>query len=555
MLPERDGSNAQIITLPDNLDGAEPATADPSENAQPPIDPPRIGGGDNVVRPPIAPTPQPVQPAPNEGLVRTPNVRETIVPPKRRNPLMNNFSASTRNGEPVRTSPAPAPAPRDVPTVAPLTAPPQPTPQPMVVEQPIEKRATTVIEQNDEYALVRVFYGTDRQRITTEEAAGGMFNVAALAAAGLVTLFLGLALWSAMNKRFVRCGGAVVAALIGMFVARALIEPPPRRTASGEAGVTYGDERGALEYGTCDITIPKNHQVGELESPSILRLEFAPDEKKHVVVKDVVPYEADTFFGKLRDVVTKSPKRDIFVFVHGYNVTFENAARRTAQMAYDLEFQGAPIFYSWPSQGGLLSYTVDETNAAWTVPHLKQFLLRVARDSNADAVNLIAHSMGNRALTSALRELRLELREDAAMFNQVVLAAPDIDAEVFRRDIAPAIVQSAQRVTLYASSDDQALVASRKVHGYARAGDSGDGLVVIPGIETIDVSGIDTSLLGHSYYGGSGSILQDLYHVIHDYMPASQRQWLEQATRNGLSYWRFRAEAISAALPPAPASR
>jgi esterase/lipase superfamily enzyme len=345
----------------------------------------------------------------------------------------------------------------------------------------------------------------------------------------------------------------VFAALIGMFAARALIDPPPRMTASGEAGVTYGVQRGALQYGTCDITIPKNHQVGELESPSILRLEFAPDEKKHVVVKDVVPYEADTFYGKLREVVANSPKRDVFVFVHGYNVTFENAARRTAQMAYDLKFQGAPIFYSWPSQGDLLGYTVDANNVAWTVPHLKKFLLGVARESNADAVNLIAHSMGNRALTSALRELTLELRDEAAMFNQVVLAAPDIDAEVFRRDIAPAIVQSARHVTLYASSDDQALVASRQVHGYARAGDSGEGLVVIPGIETIDVSGIDTSLLGHSYYGASGSILQDLYYVIHEYLPAGERQWLQEDIRDGLRYWRFRTGAVSAALPPTPA--
>jgi esterase/lipase superfamily enzyme len=212
-----------------------------------------------------------------------------------------------------------------------------------------------------------------------------------------------------------------------------------------------------------------------------------------------------------------------------------------------LKFEGAPIFYSWPSQGGLLRYTVDETNVAWTVPHLKQFLLDVARESDADAVNLVAHSMGNRALTSALRELNLELRQEAALFNQIVLAAPDVDAEVFRRDIAPAITQTAQRVTLYASSDDQALQASKQVHGYARAGDSGEGLVVIPGIDTIDVSGIDTSLLGHSYYGGSHSILADLYHVIQEALPASQRQWLSPVEQDGLTYWVFRDAMLRAA--------
>jgi esterase/lipase superfamily enzyme len=264
-----------------------------------------------------------------------------------------------------------------------------------------------------------------------------------------------------------------------------------------------------------------------------------------VVLQSIVPREADAFFRELAEVVASAPRRDLFVFIHGYNVTFENAARRTAQMAYDLKFRGAPIFYSWPSQGGLLKYTVDETNVAWSAPHLKQFLLDVARKSDAAAVNLIAHSMGNRALTAALRDLALELREDARLFNQIVLAAPDVDADVFRRDIAPAIVRTGRRVTLYASSNDQALQASKQVHGYPRAGDSGDGLVITEGIDTIDVSTVDTSLLGHSYYGGD-SILTDIHHVIQEALPADRRSWLTPALREGLTYWVFQVGNLSA---------
>ncbi|MFO7906356.1 MAG: alpha/beta hydrolase [Pirellulaceae bacterium] len=147
------------------------------------------------------------------------------------------------------------------------------------------------------------------------------------------------------------------------------------------------------------------------------------------------------------------------------NVTFEGAARRTAQIAHDVQFEGAPIFFSWPSQGGLLKYTVDANNVEWAVPHLRQFLVDVTRRSGATAVNLVAHSMGNRALTSALRELELQLGAESALFNQIILAAPDVDAEIFRRDLAPALVRSARHVTLYASSNDQALATSKKVHG------------------------------------------------------------------------------------------
>ncbi|MEZ6079827.1 MAG: hypothetical protein R3C56_30390 [Pirellulaceae bacterium] len=56
-----------------------------------------------------------------------------------------------------------------------------------------------------------------------------------------------------------------------------------------------------------------------------------------------------------------------------------------------------------------------------------------------------------------------------------------------------------------------ALIASKQVHGYPRAGESGANIVIVPGIETIDVSGIDLSLLGHSYYGDSEPMLRDLF--------------------------------------------
>ena len=135
--------------------------------------------------------------------------------------------------------------------------------------------------------------------------------------------------------------------------------------------------------------------------------------------------------------------------------------------------------------------------------------------------------------------MQRELGEESALFNQIILAAPDIDAEIFCRDLAPALTSSSNRVTLYASSNDQALVASKQVHGYARAGDSGAGLVVLPGIETIDVSRLDTSLLGHSYYGSSNPILLDIRQLIEFALPAAQRHWLLPKTHGELTYWVF----------------
>ncbi|MEA1952318.1 MAG: alpha/beta hydrolase, partial [Planctomycetota bacterium] len=117
--------------------------------------------------------------------------------------------------------------------------------------------------------------------------------------------------------------------------------------------------------------------------------------------------------------------------------------------------------------------------------------------------------------------------------------APDIDAEIFRRDIAPAIVKTAKRVTLYASSNDGALAASKKLHGYPRAGESGENVVVVPGIDTIDVSGIDTSLLGHTYYGDNDTVITDIVQLLRESKPPNLRDRLREAMQNGRKYWVF----------------
>jgi esterase/lipase superfamily enzyme len=136
--------------------------------------------------------------------------------------------------------------------------------------------------------------------------------------------------------------------------------------------------------------------------------------------------------------------------------------------------------------------------------------------------------------------------ERGQLFNQVILAAPDIDADIFKQRIAPAIVTKAKRVTLYASSKDLALVASRKFNsGDPRAGDAGENLVVYPGIDTIDVSNGDSSLLGHSYYGDNVSVLHDIEFLLHD-QPASSRRFLEPVLlHDEATYWIFQPPRVS----------
>lgn len=415
-------------------------------------------------------------------------------------------------------------------------------------------QAGAAVESSEDlpYETVEVFYGTNRQSeaapVLTDTKRPWRF-VPSATAMGFSILLLGIAVFVPRQRLFY--GGMTVAGLLvsgvlgyAAWKSDTLVHRVER------TGPRYLGGRGQLELGRCEVSIPRSHSEGELESPSILRLEIDVDASRHVAVQSVVREEEKEFLAALKARVQESPRKDAFIFVHGFNVTFDNAARRTAQIAHDLEFTGTPLFFSWPSQGNVLKYTVDETNAQWAVQDMKRFLHLVGTQSGAQRITLVVHSMGNRVVGHALRELRQELPGTPPIFTHIVLAAPDVDADVFRRDIAPALAQSAERVTLYASSDDRALIASKQVHGYSRAGESGAGLVLINGIETVDVSGIDTSLLGHSYYGSSQSILVDLHQLVHRSLPPTQRRWLSPASQEGLMYWIFDSRRVSSVAPP-----
>lgn len=316
---------------------------------------------------------------------------------------------------------------------------------------------------------------------------------------------------------------------------------PAADFAGAAASDKYAGGRGPMAYGQAFVSIPRGHVPGELEAPSVFRLEFREDPGKHVVLLDVVRQPQQQFLQALKARVRSSSGKNAFVFVHGYNVSFADAARRTAQLSYDLSFDGAPVFFSWPSQASLSGYTVDEANIEWATSHIKRFLVDVADNSQADNLYLIGHSMGSRGLTRALAQLVLERPDMKGRFREIILAAPDIDAEVFRDDLAPALAQAGRRVTLYASAKDLALRASKEVHGYPRAGDAEHGVMVVRGIDTIDASAVDDSILAHSYFVESVSVIRDIGNMLRKRLAPAQRPALKQVRGRGGAHWVLQA--------------
>jgi esterase/lipase superfamily enzyme len=291
-----------------------------------------------------------------------------------------------------------------------------------------------------------------------------------------------------------------------------------------------------ITYGYANVTIPAVHMMGRVEEPTFWHFEFSEDPGRHIVVGEITPLDHNAFFAAINSRVNVTGPKRAFVFIHGYDTSFDDALRRTAQIAYDLKYPGPPILFSWPSLAGALTYPYDASNAAWAVSDLEKFLLDVAANSAAAEIDVIAHSMGNQVLISALHDLAM--RTPPMRLREIVLAAPDIDADIFSRAI-PAILGEATRVTLYVSSHDAALQASKRFNGYNRAGDSSEGLVIIPGMDTVDASAVDTSFIGHSYYS-HGSVLTDIYNLFVNNTPPNLRYGISKVlTSDYREYFKF----------------
>ncbi len=153
------------------------------------------------------------------------------------------------------------------------------------------------------------------------------------------------------------------------------------------------------------------------------------------------------------------------VFVHGFNHRYPEALFRLAQISVDSGTRSEPVLFSWPSAGSVRAYLGDRDAAAFAREDLAGLLEMLARNGPRDIL-LVGHSMGAWLVMETLRDLGLEGRSDVLRRLRVGLAAPDIDLDVFRRQMA-AIGGNVPSVTVLAASDDRALSLSARLAGGA----------------------------------------------------------------------------------------
>jgi esterase/lipase superfamily enzyme len=293
--------------------------------------------------------------------------------------------------------------------------------------------------------------------------------------------------------------------------------------------------------GTCRVWIPESHQVGSVGSSFLRRLLTGKDDRLKLRKLELLSTEA--YWQEMRtalEAVAEEAHRNAVLFIHGYNVSFEEAALRSAQIGFDLNVTGVMAFYSWPSQGTVPGYIADSAAVEASTPHIVAFIRDLAAKSGATRLHVIAHSMGNRGLLRALERLaRATDQASPVRLNQIILAAPDVDVDTFR-ELADVYRRLATRTTLYISTTDKALQLSHRLHRFPRVGLM-PPLCRVAGIDTVNVTNVDLSLLGHGYVAQARDVLQDMHRLLRHDIEPDQRFGLRAMFDEQGKYWVVKA--------------
>ncbi len=241
-----------------------------------------------------------------------------------------------------------------------------------------------------------------------------------------------------------------------------LVAATRERVKTGPA-MFNGERSSDLDFADLSISVPPGHKSGEIEWPSPL----PGDPNKQFVARSLAYVDgAEDFKRRLTARVAALPKgrRSVAVIVHGFNTDFDAAVFRATQILHDTKFDGVPVLFTWASRGSPLEYVYDRDSATIARDGLED-LLRIASESGVDDLFVFAHSMGNWATIEALRQAKIAGHGDFnGKLRTVILAAPDIDVDVFKSEMR-VIGRPKYPFVLFSSSDDQALWLSGLIAG------------------------------------------------------------------------------------------
>lgn len=283
------------------------------------------------------------------------------------------------------------------------------------------------------------------------------------------------------------------------------------RRPSDDPGRLYSGERGtAISLNNLTVSIPpdRNRKIGEVQWPS----RVPPNPEKEFAVLEVGKVAAEgqalAWFRKNRNA-----KRQVLIFVHGFNNTYADAVFRFAQIVHDSGTDAAPILFAWPSRARVFDYLYDKESANYSRRALEDLILQATRSPDVDEVTILAHSMGTWLAAEALRGVAMREKSVPAKIKNVILASPDIDIDVFRRQFIE-MGPKRPHFAILTSTRDKALEVSRFLSGGVDRVGGSNLRPYAATLEELGVSIIDTSAvasndpLGHNAFADSPEIVR-----------------------------------------------
>jgi esterase/lipase superfamily enzyme len=220
--------------------------------------------------------------------------------------------------------------------------------------------------------------------------------------------------------------------------------------------------------------------------------------------------------GRVGDLLAHAATtRDVLIYVHGFNTTFEAAAIDAARLSDGLRFSGEIMLFSWPSKAKLLDYGYDRESAMWSRDALERVLAGLIANPASARIHIVAHSVGTMLTLEALRQIYA--RRGTAVADRiatVVFAAPDIDMDVFTSSVER-IGPLVSRITVITATNDRALaVSSWLAGGTTRVGAAEQAQLRRLGLNVIDASHEGLGIINHDLFMSDARILEVIRRAI-----------------------------------------
>jgi len=312
----------------------------------------------------------------------------------------------------------------------------------------------------------------------------------------------------------------------------------------------FGAERQtALQFGYFDTHIEPSLGIGMLIDPT------AWFQNEMIQIDETSALDRSTFVERMRDMVEQSPERSLLVVVHGFREAFPSALRKTAFLGHVLDINSPILLFDWPGNQGssLGGYRRARTVAEASGGELAETLELVVREIRPERLWLVANSMGGQVVADAFGILarKPELADAETEIEHVVLTAPDVDHDEFDAKFQQDITALAEKLTVYVSSNDRALLVSRIINWSRRRGESTlspdqleeaarIGELVEPGsdlITLVDVTPVNRTRNFHNFSLETPEFFDDLYLRLSNRRVPRSRLLYPIRTPEGRVYW------------------